>query len=113
MAKKATPKAAKSRKAPAGAKPSADARPTLIDERDGACEICADHKEGLCDNCGKKIAVYENMAGHGYQAVTPSHFHIAKVEGIEGRRAIFNELCQACYKKHRGEVYPDENEWTP
>jgi len=83
-------------------------RPTLIDEQDGVCEICAKHKDGLCDRCHKKIPVYENMGGRGYQSVVPSHFHLRAVEGNNGRAALWEELCAECYQKHRKQVYPNE-----
>jgi hypothetical protein len=87
-------------------------RPILIDDRDGPCEICAKHKDGICDKCKKKIPEYENMAGNGYQSVTPTHFHITSLEGITGRRSKHAELCVTCYQKHRAEIYPNEK-WKP
>jgi hypothetical protein len=82
-------------------------RPILIDEKDGACNICASHQQGKCDECGKAIPVYENMSGNGFQSPLPSHFHLEMVSGVQGRRAKFAELCLACHKKAYKKAYPD------
>lgn len=74
-------------------------RPVLVDEADGKCEICDAHEMTKCDACGKKIPVYLNMGGSGYQSPKPSHYHIGVVGGVQGRRCKWSELCLECYKK--------------
>ena len=82
-------------------------RPILIDQADGACELCAVHKSGTCDHCGEKIISGEWMAGNGYQSPKPHHFHIKPVLGLQGREAVFSELCLGCYRLAHKEAYPD------
>jgi hypothetical protein len=82
------------------------ARPTLIDERDGVCNICTLRRPGVCDDCGIGIPTYENMSGNGYQSPKPSHFHLEMVAGVQGRRAKYQELCKICYDALYERTYP-------
>lgn len=84
------------------------ARPVLVDEQDGACELCAAHEAGKCDGCGKQIPVYENMGGNGYRSPRPTHYHLRAVLGVNGREAVFGEYCVACYRQAYKEAYPKE-----
>ena len=81
-------------------------RPILIDENDGLCEICAAHRSFHCDRCGKVVDPRDvNMGKAGYQSVRPSHFHLVQINGIPGRRGIFEELCYGCHRADRFAVY--------
>lgn len=88
---------------------SAD-RPILIDEKDGRCELCAEHSDGKCDVCGKKLDPKDpEMKGHGYQSVRPTHYHLEVIGGeglmAPGRRSMFAELCYKCHRADRKKVY--------
>jgi hypothetical protein len=81
-------------------------RPVLIDLNDGPCEMCAAHKQGICDHCGKKIDPRDpNMGVNGYQSVKASHFHLRPVEGLPGREGRHAELCYECHRADRLAVY--------
>lgn len=71
------------------------------------CEMCKRKKPGMCDTCGKKIPVYENMGGNGYQSPKIDHMHAEAVAGIRGDRMVRRELCLGCYRAEWAMVYPD------
>jgi len=95
-------------------------RPVLIDERDGACEICAKWRDKpapsehdkpastlrRCNECDNDIPQYLNMAGSGFQSPGPHHYHLRGVLGINGRESIFSELCVECYLDAFKDKYP-------
>lgn len=88
------------------------ARPVLIDEADGKCEICSSwgEKEGnskLCSNCKTVIPDMLNMSNNGYQSPKPDHYHLKPVLGLNGREAVFSELCADCYLDKFSEAYPE------
>lgn len=91
-------------------------RPIIIDERDGACEICADWRtkpEGFegnahfCNKCKEQLPQMLNMQGNGYLSPRPDHFHLRPVLGINGREALYAELCADCYLDIFKEVNPN------
>jgi len=86
-------------------------RPVLIDEQDGACEICAGWRENTtagrsCNACGDTLEQYLNMQGNGFQSPVPHHFHLRPVLGVNGRESIFAEYCVDCYLDAFKEKYP-------
>jgi len=87
-------------------------RPVLIDEADGKCEICTKWSAGnesgkCCNSCAGAVASGENMAGNGYQSPRADHYHLKSVLGLNGREAIFSELCLECYRAAFTEAYPE------
>lgn len=92
---------------------------------DGPCEVCAawaaakyvhDPETGKttgyrCDECGEVIEHMGVMRGRGFDGIRPHHYHLEKISGtsIPGRTVILQELCKACYRKHRTDVYPGES----
>ena len=81
------------------------ARPVLIDEADGKCEICiaseqlnkANANPRRCHKCKEPVNSLHEMANNGYQSPRPDHFHLQPTLGLNGRAAIFAELCFKCY----------------
>lgn len=81
-------------------------RPVLIDEADGACEICAEWsgKPGCCKACGEALP-----EGRGIESCVPHHFHLTVINGsCPGRRGIPQELCKECAIALRLKVYPPD-----
>lgn len=96
-------------------------RPTLIDESDGKCPICAGweaHKYGTdgeghtvyhCDNCGCDLPLTPMTGGRGIQGVAPHHYHLRMINGTApGREGIHQELCLECAIALRLKVYPPD-----
>lgn len=93
-------------------------RPILIDEADGKCEIClgwhelnpAGSKVRHCVVCHEAVNSLQEMQGNGYQSPRPDHFHLKATLGLNGREAIFSELCFKCYcdtyERAYGRPYP-------
>ena len=99
-------------------------RAPIIDPNDGPCEICAQWAAAKyvqdetgktvgfrCDECGEVIPDMGLMRGRGFNGVAPHHFHLRPIKGtsIPGREVILQELCPACYRRHRQAVYPNES----
>lgn len=88
-------------------------RPVLIDEADGPCDICKEwkslnnneNKVRVCIQCKEPVNGLKEMQGNGYQSPKPNHFHLKATLGINGREAIFSELCFKCYCNSYQEAY--------
>lgn len=93
-------------------------RPTIIDENDGPCEICAAQRPGCCDYCGLDGKLKDgglmcgvqsdntkHVGNRGFQSPKPSHFHLLPIEGVNGRRSYWAELCYNCYRAEYKAVY--------
>lgn len=104
------------------------ARPVLIDETDGKCEICLGWSEAnppatkvrRCVACKEPVATGDKheMQGNGYQSPRPDHFHLQATLGLNGRVAMFAELCLNCYREAYQRAYgkpfaPTVAETTP
>ena len=96
----------------AAAQSKAPPRPAIIDENDGPCEVCSSQVRGTCNKCGRKdlhCGIHndhtKHLDGAGFQSPKPSHYHLVPVEGVNGRRAHWAELCYNCYKGEYVEVY--------
>jgi hypothetical protein len=66
------------------------------------------YPEGHCHRCGKKIPVYENMGGRGYEGLIADYFVISRRGGMEFLCPVFKELCLECYREEWREVYSDK-----
>lgn len=96
-------------------------RPTLVDESDGPCEICAKWGEdapkrdetGLlvvkCHGCGERITGMDHNSGRGVASCVPHHYHVTMVNGgAPGRKGVHSELCLECAIALRLKVYPPD-----
>lgn len=96
-------------------------RPTLVDETDGACEICAgwaatagqrdeDHQViVLCNECGERVTGMDRNGGRGIASCVPHHYHVTMVNGsVPGRKSVHSELCMDCAVALRLKVYPPD-----
>ena len=100
------------KKAARASRPSFE-RPLIIDENDGPCEICAAKTNGVCGLCGRDKDLMcgvhsdntKNVESGGFQSPRPSHYHLTPIDGINGRRAYWAELCYKCYQAEYKAVY--------
>lgn len=74
----------------------------MIEYADLACDICASHVPGLCDNCHLPF-----VPGEVYKSVS-HHFHPGSVGSVPGYLGLSKSLCKPCMAADRARVYPNE-----